>query len=336
MAKHRLRPGGPFRWSGLIGLMVLIPALLLPSGGAEAGLRGRPPEMIEAIIIGDRVVDIAYNLGVLPAAMSVRGSLWPMAQKLKMVSRILGCPNYTTVKRKETVPRALDEMGLKRVIVERSELFCAYKTKVDPANIAPLLEGREVVIEYVDFSKGLESAVLQTAKLLGREDRAQKVIKKYRRELAKTKALIPATKKGGRVIIFSGTYQPATGRSLLRVEAPGGYTDRFILQPLGWSNAGDSFKPEGGKPNKGHYQVKKTKNGFDLSPLVKADPEAIVMTGDSFAVQRSLADYQSADPGMAKLKAFSGMAFYALPTYVDSSVLEYPQILRKWIVALEL
>ena len=50
-------------------------------------------EKADVIIIGDRLVDIAYNLGVLPAAMSVRCSLWPLCDTLKTSVQVLGCPN---------------------------------------------------------------------------------------------------------------------------------------------------------------------------------------------------------------------------------------------------
>lgn len=318
----------------LAAVMLTIFAMAFQPGEAKAGMKSPPPEKIKVIIIGDRVVDIAYNLGVLPEAMSVRGSLWSMAKQLKTVSQILGCPNCTIVKKKETIPNALTQRGIKRVIVEKSDVFCLYKPKIKLENIAVIMAGMDVKIEYVDFSQGLESAVRQTAKLLDRESKADKVIEKYKKKLARVKAKLPKEKLGKKVIIFSGTYQPSTGKSTLRVEAPYGYADHFLLDPLGCLNVGDSFKPADGKANKGHYPVRKKKNGMVLDPVIKANPDVIVMTGDALAVQRAFADYLTANPAFAQVKAIRNMAVYALPAYVDSSVLEYPDILKKWAVAL--
>jgi ABC-type Fe3+-hydroxamate transport system substrate-binding protein len=206
--------------------------------------------------------------------------------------------------------------------------------KLKPENIAPLLAGLDVTIEYVDFNQGLEAAVRQTARLLDREAKADTVITKYKKDLAAANAKLPAQKSNKKVIVFNGTYQPSTGKSILRVEAPGGYCDRFLLDPIGCVNAGDTFKPGNGKAAKGHYPVQKRKHGMVLDPLIKANPDIIVMTGDAFAVQKALADYQAANPALAQVKAIRDMAVYALPAYVDSSVLEYPNILRKWAVAL--
>ncbi len=306
---------------------------LFQAGGVEASMKAPPPEKVKVIIIGDRVVDIAYNLGVLPEAMSVRGCMWPMAKKLKVTSQMLGCPRCIVVK-KETVPTACRKFGVKRLIIEKSDPYCIYKPKVKPENVVPLMSDTDVTIEYVDFSKGLEEAVRQTAEMLDRTDKAAAVIERYRKQLASAQSKLPKEKTGKRVIIFNGIYQATTGKSMLRVEAPGGYADRFLLSKLGCINAGDAFKPDDGKPTKGHYMVPKKKGILSLKPLIAADPDAIVMTGDTFAVQKAMADYRAAHPEMAKVKAIRNLAVYALPRYVDSSVLEYPVFLKKWAAAL--
>ena len=307
--------------------------LLFQVGGAEASMKAPPPEKAKVIIIGDRVVDIAYNLGVLPEAMSVRGCMWPMAKKLKISSQILGCPRCIVLK-KETVPKACKKFGVKRLIIEKSNPYCLYKPDIKPENIVPLMSGTDVTIEYVDFSQGLEQAVRRTAELLDRQDKAQAVINRYHKQLASVQSELPKEKSGKRVIIFNGIYQASTGKSMLRVEAPDGYADRFVLSKLGCINVGDAFKPADGKPNKGHYMVPKKKGMLSLNPLLSADPDVIVMTGDTFAVQKALADYQAVHPEMARVKAIRNLAVYALPPYVDSGVLEYPGVLQKWAAAL--
>jgi hypothetical protein len=322
---------------GFAVLAVIILAtfvMAVQPANAKKGMKRPKPEIIKAIIIGDRVLDIAYNLGVLPEAMSVRCSIWPMCKKLKTASQILGCPMCTTVKKKDTVPKALKKFGIKRVILEKSKLFCIYKPEVNPINIASILEGMDVKIEYVDFSQGLESAIRQTAMLIDREDRADELIKKYKKNLDKAKAALPKEKLGKKVLILSSTYQSSSGKLMLRVEAPGGYADRFLLDPLGCVNVGDSFKPAKGKPQKGHYPVKKKKGGFVLDPIIKANPDVIVMTGNAFAAQKAIAEYMKNNPALANVKALKNQAIYSLPFYLDSSVIEYPDILRQWAVAL--
>jgi hypothetical protein len=299
----------------------------------QAGMKSPPPDRVNVIIIGDRVVDIAYNLGVLPVAMSVRGSLWPMAKQFKAASRILGCPRCIVLK-KGTVPRACRTYGVRRLIVEKSDPYCLYKPEVKPENIVPIMAGEDVMIEYVDFSNGIEQAVYRTAELLGLESKAGLVIEKYEKALAAAKSKLPSEKTGKKVVIFNGIYQPSSGKSMLRVEAPGGYADRFLLAPLGYVNAGDCFRPANGKSQKGHFPVPKKKGGFVLDPLIEANPDVLIITGDALALQTALADYRAANPALAQVKAVRDMAVYTLPGYVDSSVLEYPTILRKWAVAL--
>lgn len=314
--------------------VLIVTAVISVPGLSLAGMKSPPPKKIDAVFIGDRLVDIAFNLGVVPKAMSVRGSLWPMAAKLKTSSQIIGCPMHTTVKNKEAIPNALKKFGVKRVIVEKSNPFCMYKKEVNLETVSTLVKGMDVTVEYVDFTKGLEAAVRQIASLLGKEERADKVIALYNKRLAAAKKKLPEKPLGKKVIIFNGTYQASTGKTMLRVEAPGGYSDQFLLKPLGCVNAGDAFNSQGKKPSKGHFAVRKKKGGLVLDPLITANPDVILITGDVFAVQKALADFKKVNGKLAEVTAIRDMAVYGVPLYVDSGVLEYPGILTKWTSAL--
>ena len=50
---------------------------------------------------------------------------------------------------------------------------------------------------------------------------------------------------------------------MLRVEAPGGYSDHFLLEPLGCVNVGECFKQADKKVDKGHYPVRRKKRWND-------------------------------------------------------------------------
>lgn len=290
-------------------------------------------DTVPAVMVGDRVVDIAYNLGVLPECMSVRASLWPMADKFKTVSQPIGCPKCVTTARKNAVPEALKAHGISQVIIEKNDQFCLFTPGLKPENVVPLLKESNARIEYVDFSQGLDTATRQTAKLLNREAQGEELIAKRAKELAEIQANLPQSAKGKSVVVINGTYQQDTGKCLLRVEAPRYYADKFLLGPLGCANVGDAFKGTGETSN-GHYPVRKIREEADLSPLLTANPDIIVMTGDAMAVQQALAQQLQTTPDLAKIKAIRDMAVYALPLYIDASVIEYPQILRKWALAL--
>jgi len=310
-----------------IAVLLTILAVALPPEDCKAGMKSPPPEKIKAIIIGDRVVDIAYNLGVLPEAMSVRGGLWPMAKKLKIASQILGCPKCIT----KRTPTIVPDTAKRRIIIEKHPNFWLYEPEVKPENVVPLLEGLDLKIDYVDFTQGIESAIRQTAKLLQREGKGEKLIERYTEDLDKAKKGLRVSPGGRKAIVFSGTYTE-TGKTFLRVEAPGGYSDCFLLKPLGYENAGDVFKKATGK--EWFYPVVKKRGNWDFSPLLKADPDVIIMTGDALAVQKGLSDYLKANPELVQVKALKNTALYSLPFYCDSSVVEYPAILTKWATAL--
>jgi len=81
-------------------------------------------------------------------------------------------------------------------------------------------------------------------------------------------------------------------------------------------------------------RLRKKSAAFFLDPLIKANPDVIVMTGNAFAVQKALAVYAKKHPALADVKAVKNQAVYSLPFYIDSSVIEFPNILRQWAVAL--
>jgi ABC-type Fe3+-hydroxamate transport system substrate-binding protein len=60
----------------------------------------------------------------------------------------------------------------------------------------------------------------------------------------------------------------------------------------------------------------------------------IVAVGDVMSVQKAIERYAEKNPELKNVKAIKSLAVYGLPAYIDSSVIEYPEIFRQWIVAL--
>lgn len=313
--------------------MALTLLLALAHVDADATERTQAPERIEAIIIGDRLVDVAYNLGVLPKAMAVRATLWPLTETFRGGSEILGCPGRV-VKKPETVPDAAARLGVTRIIIEKNAEFCTYMPSVSPEKAVPLLEGKGLTVEFVDFNQGLEAAVRQTAKLLDREDRADKIIEEYAANLATAKDKTRAVQPGKKVLIMSGIMQKGTGKVTIQIEAPGGYTDRFILADMGATNVGDAFAVNNATASKGYFTAPKRKHGAHLDPMLADAPDVIAIFGNAYAVQKALAVAARHNPALAQVPAIKNQAVYVLPQYVDSGVLEYPEALTLWADAL--
>lgn len=295
------------------------------SGPAVSGPRpGR--EKIKAIIIGDRLVDIAYNLGVVPDAMVVR--CWgALPEKLTTV-QFLGCPKRVVIKEKETVPNTAREKGLKRILIEKNEHFDIYLPEANPMNIVPLLESKGLQLEFVDFSEGIESAIRQAGKLLKREKRAEELITAYKAALQKTKRRMPQEKLGKKVLILKGILVKKTGKPFIHVVAPNGYADRFFLEPMGCTNVGHLVKSEVAKAQKGSFPLRNLEN------IINAQPDVIIITGKSFAVEKMLQKALMKKPSLREVPAIKNYEIYSLPGYMDEWVVEYPYILRLWISAL--
>jgi hypothetical protein len=286
-------------------------------------------QKVDVIMIGDRLVDVAHALGAVPAAMSVRCSLWPLCPSLQTATQVLGCPNCLTKKKAAPLLKFAKANKIRRVWIEKSDPFCEYVPKLKLENMANLIADKPFEITYVDFTKGMEPAVRQTADLLDLTGKADQVLADYAKEMEKTKKKMAGRAFVKKVVVISGTYQESSGKAFLRVEAPGGYADRFLLKPMGIENVGANLYADDKKPSKGHVTVRK------LDGLIKAAPDAIVMTGDAVAVQKLLAKAIRKNPALGDVPAVKAHAVYNLPNYIDSSVIEYPLILRRWADVLE-
>lgn len=304
-------------------------ALLMTFAVASAS-PPKAPEKIKAVMVGDRLVDVALKLGVVPEGMSVRLSMWPdKAPALRVASQVLGCPNCVVKKRPSAIPDFMKAHGITRIIIEKSQQFCLYKKNMNPLNVVPLVKDIPgVTIEYVDFTKGMASAIAQTAKLLGKVEKGKKVAAVYEAAMQKVQKTLPKQGLGRRVLVINGFYVQRSGKAFVRYEAPGGYTDQYILEPLGCTNVASLVLTDTMKISKGHASAGR------LNGLAKANPDVIVATGNAFAVQKALHEAIKKNPALADMPAIKNGDIYALPFYCDSSVLEYPLIFNQWRRAL--
>lgn len=303
------------------GLVMI--SLILPMGAAQAN----PPKINPkqpVIMIGDRLVDVSNSLGVRPAAMSVRCSMWPLCDTMKYSVQVLGCPSCLGKKKGAPLFKFAKAHNITRVLIEKNDRFCIYMPHLDLSCFEKLAGEKGLTVDYVDFNHGLEKAVKQTAEKLAVPDKAAPVLADYKKAMEKTEAFIKGQSFVEKIVVIRGTYQAQSGKTFLRIEAPGGYTDEFILKPLGIKNSGNFLIPKGKKLQKGHVSVR------NLSGLIQAAPDAVIMTGDAIAVQKAVAKALKKTPALAGVPAFKSHAFYSLPGYVDSSVMEYPGILKQW------
>lgn len=296
---------------------------------AQAAPRSGPvKEKINAIVVGDRLATIVDHLGIVPEALVAR-CVWPAVTtgELRQIER-LGCPKRVTVKDKKRVAEFVEKNGIKRILIENSKEFCLYMPKVNPMNIIPLLEGKGLTLDVVDFENGLDAAIRATGKLLNREAKAEELIKSYASSLARAKKKMPKEALGKKILILNGIMVGKTGKSFIQVEASGGYSDRYFLDSMGCVNVGNLLKPEGEKISKGYFTLKKMTN------LLKADPDIIIVTGKSFPVERAIAKAVKKDRMLAQVSALKNHEIYNLPVYVGGSVLDYPYLLTLWSKAL--
>jgi hypothetical protein len=88
----------------------------------------------------------------VPAAMSVRCSLWPLCDSLKSSVQVLGCPNCLTKKKAAPLLKFSEQHKINRVLIERSDPFCTYVPKLQLEKIAVKAHAVYSLPGYIDSS----------------------------------------------------------------------------------------------------------------------------------------------------------------------------------------
>ena len=287
-----------------------------PAAGTELGLNPGC-DTVNAIFISDRITDVAYRLGAVPVAYCAR-CCWPMTQKeLSTVIR-LGCYRCATI---DSVIETADKHKVGLILIEDG-FVSIHKDWNWKDKYLRHLKKRGYNVHVISFSKGAPQAILEIGKLLHREEKAGRLAAKYTRKHKQTTKAISASRANKKILILQGL-----GRRGVRVEAPGGYSDKFLLEPLGCVNVGDLARDQDTKADKGYFLLE------DWQAVSNANPDIIVKYGNPCAVEKSLARALKKYPELAKVPAIRDHAIYTLPFYMDSSVTQYPKILKAWFDA---
>jgi ABC-type Fe3+-hydroxamate transport system substrate-binding protein len=300
-------------WYLVIALGVIVFFSTSPEAQTKTGSTpGR--ETVNVIFISDKITDIAYHLGVVPVAYCGSCS-WPMAQKELSTVAGLGCYRCATV---DSVIKKADQHNVRMILIEDGRISKFKNHNWKDKYFEPLKKhGYEVYT--ISFSKGVPQAILEIGKLLHRQEKAGELAETYTRVLGKTMKAIPASGSGKKILILQGV-----GRRGIRVESPDGYAEQYLIGPLGCINVGNLAKGQDAEVDKGYFILD------NWHAIAKADPDIIVKYGNVCTVEKGLVRALKKYPGLSDVTAIKNHAVYTVPSYMGSSVIEYPQILRAW------
>ena len=276
-------------------------------------------ERVNAIFISDKITEVAYRLGVVPVAYCAR-CCWPMVQKELSTIKRLGCYRCATL---DSVVKAAEKHKIRFALVEFGSPTIYKKNWNWYKKFGEPLKEKGYDVHRIDFSKGVPQTILEIGKLLGKEKKAKELAKQYTEHLKMTKSKIPAAKANKKILVLKGV-----GKRGIQVEVPGGYTDIFLLGPLGCVNVGDLVKSGDTEVKKGHFMLE------DWQRVAKANPDIIVKCGNPYPIEKGLVRALKKYQELSEVSAIKNHAIYTLPAYFDSSVTQYPSVLGTWIDAI--
>ncbi len=316
-----------FRLKAASLLLLFFSIAAAPVSPVIAGCAAPALERLSLVVIGDQIASVCYRLGVAPAAWVGRKSLMNNGDVLAAAAEPLGCPGVFCGPRQAA--------ALKRIIDLRPEKLlatppaCRYRPDLSYEKPLAALKAAGMAPVFIDFNDGPAPAVRQIAAELGRSEQGENLIAAYEKEMARARQRMAALPRGLRVALVSGTFQAQTGKSFLRLEAAGGYTDELILKPMGAVNVAAEVLAADAKISKGHAVLRR------LDKVLEARPDIIAATGDALAVSAAIAETLSRRPELARTPAVRNGAIHALPFYAETDPLACPEVLLRWAAALE-
>lgn len=281
------------------------------------------PTLLNAIFIGDRVLDIGHALGCYPRALI--GGQVPLTDKDFPFIRHLECILCVMGPKRALLMKTYETMGIERVVIEHSD--CT----PDPASIADELRASGLTVDVVDFTQGMGRAFEDAGRIFGRPDEAARAARRHERDMEAMQR--PVAPLGRRVVTLLGLTNPQRNEHYLLLETPGGHLDTRILTPLGCENAGallmdmaEEVVMEG---------IQRVSSPDRLDRLDEAAPDAIVLTGDPLVGLMALQEAVARKPSLARsVPALAAHAVYALPHCCSALPASLPRIWTEWRNAL--
>ncbi|MBI9090088.1 MAG: ABC transporter substrate-binding protein [Desulfobacterium sp.] len=311
---------------GIIGLVLGV--TLFWSNTVLSACSSTPMAQKDVVIIGERTVATALRLNILPAAWVGRKTLWEGAGAAKAGAQFLSCPNGFAGPKKTKVKKALEQYKGMPVLLSKAATTCLYKPEITPAVLEKQLNAWDITPVVIDFTKGIDQAVKTLGDYFNCQEKATAELAAYHKQMDRAQTLAAKVRPGIKVAVISGTFQAATGKSFLRLEAPGGYTDTYILKMLKARNLAHAVITPRDKISKGHLTIR------EIDKILAATPDVIVITGDSLAVQVAISRAVAKNPALSNTPALKNQAVFSLPFYSDADPLSYPQVLMEWVTAL--
>jgi ABC-type Fe3+-hydroxamate transport system substrate-binding protein len=279
-------------------------------------------------VAGERIVSVMYHLGIVPEYWSGRKADWNKAEYIEAGSNFRGCVKGLVGPKKGIAKKFVQSLKDYPVLVEAVETPDLFIPSLTPEKISSTIQefGKKPLV--IDFTKGIDHAVMETGKYFGLEDKAKSKILFYKKSLKRAMKQIEQAPKNKKVVVFSGIYQDDTGKAFVRAELSNGYSDKYILSLADAKNCNSNFftKEEIKDASGGYIIVRKKK----IREILLSKPDLVIATGDSFAVENEIYKaLSSKEQKQINLKIFS------LPSYKDADPLAYPSVIMKWASALK-
>ena len=237
--------------------------------------------------------------------------LYPGIPQLECTRCIMGDKRqvlYTAARRAE----------VEWIVMERDTPDVEGFSGLNPSEMKEDLEAAGYRADVIDFSCGLEKAVMSAGDLFQREKEAARVMKRYHKEFDEAVQARPKD-LGLRVAVFLGITHPVTNEHFLVQSFEETMLGNQILTPMGCTDVTPPMDEETGPTVL-----------QNLSCLKEIEPDVIVFSGNAHVGLRMLHQDLAQDESMRKIPAVRDHAIFGLPHISGGEPLDLPASIVQW------
>ncbi|MDY0164226.1 hypothetical protein [Desulfobotulus sp.] len=275
--------------------------------------------MPDVILIGDKLSDVARHLGILGRGMVT--SQIPQIERIFPGIPQLECTRCIMGDKRRVLYTAAKRMGVNWIVLEKDGPDGPGWSGMNPASMEEELRQEGYRVDVVDFTQGLEKAVMDAGRIFEREKEGARLIKGYGEKMAGLAETMPRN-LGLKVAVFLGMVHPETGQHYLVAEGPDTFCCQHLLRPMGCEEVGGSLVSGEGP------EVLQS-----LLALKDVRPDVLVFTGDAQVGLGLLHGELAGDRALLEVPALRDLALFALPHVSGGEPMDYPARMQQWIMA---
>lgn len=276
------------------------------------------PRYEKAIFVGDKATELLSALQIHPVGL-IGGEI-PSIELYHPFEKLLECTACAMKHKRQILFSAAKKIPADYILLEDNRT-----TDLNPADMAEELRGMGLAVKVLDVNGTVDENLRRAGEMFGEEKQAERIIKDRETRFELLKGMkVPV---GLRVLYLMGIRQRITQETYLFALTENSELSALTAKYFGMVNTATCDGGEVIMP--GVMRVN------DLSVLLRTNPDAIAVVGDSMTVTTAIQKAVHEDPALSDIDAVRMARIHHLPYWGDPLCWRDAVTLQQWAQVFE-